>query len=110
MIPPDCPVFSPCRTAQIRAEFRAFSHLGACCLRRLRLAPGALQGDDYQFEYYENGYPKVPRVSGSEAQARTARGGGMIAEKPERPDFRPALSTLVDALKPGLVDYFGFCV
>ena len=22
--------------------------------------PGALQGDDYPFEYYEDGYPKLP--------------------------------------------------
>ena len=22
--------------------------------------PGALQGDDYQLEYYEDGYPKLP--------------------------------------------------
>ena len=24
------------------------------------LTPGALQGDDYPLEYYEDGYPKLP--------------------------------------------------
>ena len=31
--------------------------------------PRALQGDDVQLEYYEDGYPKLPACPGSAAQA-----------------------------------------
>ena len=42
-------------------------------------APGALEGDDYPLEYYEDGYPKLPACLD---RRNNQRGSGLRAEPP----------------------------